>query len=107
MAIDVTTLNSCMDAAVLALAGGDYATALNQSLAAQGILSLIPDLTRASGKDGGSQAAKFDRLAIDSFIKRIRQQQGAALGVQTQDVVYVNPVPDGSQFEAGFWGGTQ
>lgn len=96
MAIDASALNSYMDAAVTALAAGDYATALNQVLAAQGILSVLPDLTRSSGTDGGTQAAKWDRTAIDGLIKRIRQQQGAGLGVQTADCVFNRPVAVGN-----------
>jgi hypothetical protein len=102
MAIDrVALLNSVMDEAIVAISGGDYATAIAKALAAQGLLATLPaNLSRSAGVGGGAQAVGWDASGIDSFIKRLQQQQGATLGVQTCPVVMVEPsiVDDGSQF---------
>lgn len=88
MADRVAAINDAMDAAVAALAAGDYAAALNQALAVQGLLSIMPKLSRSSGTGGGSQSVEWDQTAVDQFILRIRQQQAAGLGVQTQNLEF-------------------
>jgi len=79
-----------MDAAVVAVAAGDYATAISKALAAQGLLSSLPKLSRSAG-GGGQQEVEWDSAGIDNFIKRLRQQQGASLGVQSQDIQFNDP----------------
>jgi hypothetical protein len=106
MAITVASLNSAMDAAVTALLSGDYATALRQAVAAQGILTVLPELSRSAGTGGGSQAAKWTQPGIDQFVGRVSRLQGASLGVQSVPIEIVKPevLDDESQF-AGTSGG--
>jgi hypothetical protein len=110
MAVDrVALLNTLMDASVAALASGDYSTAVNKALAAQGILATLPQVSRSAGTGGGSQAAQWDGQAIDSYVKRLRQQQGASLGIQSVPIQFVEPVAldDGSQFANANMGAVQ
>ena len=93
MADRVAQLNAYMDVAVAAVAAGNYSTAISNALAAQGILSTLPKLSRSSGTGGGTQSAEWDGQAIDAFVKRLRQQYGASLGVQTASVVFVEASP--------------
>ena len=93
MANLVDTLNSYMSAALAALAAGDYATAINNALAAQGIVATLPKASRSAGTGGGEQSASWDVAGIDNFIKRLRQQQGASLGIQQTLVTYAEPDP--------------
>jgi hypothetical protein len=100
MASPVDLLNSYMTAAIAAQAAGDYATALNNALAAQGMISILPKASRSQGTGGGEQSASWDPAGIDNFIKRLRQQQGATLGVQYAPVTIQEPTPydQGDQF---------
>ena len=107
MASLIDQLNSYMSAALTALGGGDYATALNNALCAQGIIGTLPKATRSAGSGGGEQSAAWDAVGIDNFIRRLRQQQGAGLGVQYAPVAMQEPVAsaDGDQYDnwpAGF-----
>ena len=96
----VDLLNAAMNASVLALSGGDFSTALTQALIAQGLASVMPKGSRGQGSGGGSQSAEWNPEGIDNFIRRLRQQQGASLGVQTAPIVMSEPetYDDGSQF---------
>ena len=109
MAITVASLNAAMDAAVTALLAGDYATALRQAVAAQGILTVLPELSRSAGTGGGSQAAKWTQAGIDQFVGRVSRLQGASLGVQSAPIENVEPavLADGSQFAVSNVGGLQ
>ena len=100
MADRVGMLNSLMDQAVAAIALGDFSTAIARALAAQGLLAALPKLSRAAGSGGGTQSAEWDAAAIDNFVRRLRQQQGAALGVQSAPIEISDPaiLDDGSQF---------
>jgi hypothetical protein len=87
----VDLLNTTMDAAIAALSAGDYSTAVNKALTAQAILATLPKVSRSQGTGGGAQSAEWDAQAIDNFVRRLRQQQGASLGVQTAAVEIVEP----------------
>jgi hypothetical protein len=87
----VDQLNGYMAAAIAAQAVGDYPTALNNALAAQGIVATLPNIRRGGGTGGGDMAAQWDPAGIDNFIRRLRQQQGANLGVQSVDVQITEP----------------
>ena len=109
MATNVDLLNGYMTAALSALANGDYATALNNALAAQGMISILPKASRSQGTGGGEQSVSWDAAGIDNFIRRLRQQQGASLGVQSIPVVVSEPTPldNGTEYSGGGWGGWQ
>jgi hypothetical protein len=96
----VDSVNSAMTAAVAALQAGDYATALQQALSAQGLLALIPRTSHAAGTGGGSHGFEYSPQAIGDFIKNLRLQQGAALGVQSSPITISEPtvLDDGEQF---------
>ena len=96
----VDLLNNYMNAAIAAQATGDYPTALNNALAAQGLIACLPKISRNAGVGGGEMSASWDPAGIDNFVKRLRQQQGAALGVQSVPVTIIEPAPidDGEQF---------
>jgi hypothetical protein len=96
----ITQLNACMAAAVAALTAGDYGTSINNALAAQGLLSCLPKISRSAGAGGGEQSAAWDAAGIDNFIKRLRQQQGSAMGMVSVPVVISEPavIDDGQQF---------
>jgi hypothetical protein len=109
VATNVDLLNGYMTAALNALAGGDYATALSNALAAQGMIAILPKASRSQGTGGGEQAASWDAAGIDNFIRRLRQQYGASLGVQSSPVLIAEPVPidNGDEYSGGGWGGWQ
>jgi hypothetical protein len=88
----IDQLNAYMAAAIAAQAAGDYATALNNALAAQGMVATLPNIRRGAGTGGGDMAASWDPAGIDNFIRRLRQQQGASLGVQYASVVISEPI---------------
>ncbi len=96
----VDLLNSYMTAAIAAQAAGDYPTALNNALAAQGLIACLPKISRSAGTGGGDMSASWDAVGIDNFIRRLRQQQGAALGMQTVPSTIQEPIPyeQGDQF---------
>jgi hypothetical protein len=96
----VALLNTYMDAAIAAQAAGDYPTALNNALAAQGIIATLPKASRSQGPGGGEQSASWDVAGIDNFVRNLRKQQGAALGVQSVPITIVEPATlgDGEQF---------
>ena len=96
----IDLLNNYMTVAITAQAAGDYPTALNNALAAQGLISCLPKISRSAGAGGGEMSASWDPAGIDNFVKRLRQQQGATLGIQTVPVTISEPDPinDGEQF---------
>src|ERR1035437_4241845 len=89
-----------MTAAIAAQAGGDYSTALNNALAAQGLIACLPKVSRSAGTGGGEMSASWDPVGIDNFIRCLRQQQGAALGMRTVPVTIREPAvyDQGDQF---------
>ena len=96
----VDQLNSYMAAAIAAQANGDYPTALNNALAAQGIIGILPKISRSAGTGGGEMSSSWDAGGIDNFVKRLRQQQGASLGMQSVPATIGEPalIDDGEQF---------
>ncbi len=96
----IDQLDGYMSTALSALAGGDYATALNNALCAQGIIATLPKATRSAGSGGGEQSAAWDAAGIENFIRRLQQQLGASLGVQYAPITIQEPAPysEGEQF---------
>ena len=84
----VDSLNAYMLAATTALVAHDYNTAIDNALAAQGILVAMPEVERSSGRVAGSRKAKWTQEGIDQFIRRVRQQQSASVGIQTRRICY-------------------
>lgn len=78
-------VNTKMDAAVAALAGGDYDAAMELAVQAQGLLSVIPE----SDLPGGS-SVRFARGddRINNFIINLRRRQAGALGMQRSKITY-------------------
>jgi hypothetical protein len=85
MAISYSQITDLMSAATTALAAGNYASARDNAIAAQGLLSVLPDTERKSG-DGGQQSLTWDRRAIDEFVIRCQRLVNAKLGVQVSEV---------------------
>jgi hypothetical protein len=90
MAISFSTIADYMTAATTALAGGDYAGARNNALAAQALASVLPDTNRSSGM-GGSQGLIWDRVAISQFVDRVQRLLNSSDGVQVSKVTLVRP----------------
>jgi hypothetical protein len=55
------------------------------------MVAILPRLSRSAGAGGGQQQAAWDAVAIDNFVRRLRQQQGASLGVQTVSIAISEP----------------
>lgn len=90
MAISYATITTLMEAATTALAAGDYATARDKALAAQGVLAILPDTSRNSS-GGGSDSATWDRVALSTFLENATRLANAQLGVQSS-VVRLQPL---------------
>jgi len=84
----LATVNTLGDAAAVAIAAGDWATALAKAMAAQAQLSVMPD---SEQQHGGQTSLRYDRRAIESMIANIRRQQSAATGMQQTRVTYARP----------------
>ena len=80
------------------MAAGDYATAIQQALAAAAVLATMPSDINRGMASGISQKIAWTEDAIDKFIVRCRQQQSAAQGVTVQNNQYVNPIGNTNQF---------
>lgn len=74
-----------MTAAVTALGNGDYAEARNKALAAQALLSILPDTSRSTG-GAGSQSLTWDRVAVSTFLDRVQRLLNGSQGVQVSKV---------------------
>ena len=76
----VSDVNTAMTAAQSALASGDYATALDSAIAAQGYLAALPD------SEQGDTSLKWDSAKIHHFIANLqarqRESQAASYGIQ-------------------------
>jgi len=96
----VDQLNSYMAAAIAAQASGDYATAINNALAAQGLIACLPKISRSAGTGGGEMSASWDAAGIDQFIKRLWQMSGSALGMVSVPVTILEPsvIENGDEF---------
>ena len=69
-----TSIATYRDAAAAAVAAGDYATAIQQSLAAKALISCLPSTSALS------QSTQWNSTAIDSFIAMCLRESSAALG---------------------------
>ena len=91
----VTEAQTYARAAATALAGRDYATALDNALAAQALLACAPaELERSSGHASGSRRLRIAAEAVERLVVRIRQQQASSRGIQTINKVYQPAIPD-------------
>ena len=79
----VSDVNTAMTAAQSALASGDYATALDQAIAAQGYLAAMPDSEQG---DSPRTSLRWDQWKIEQFVQNLRarrrESQAASYGVQ-------------------------
>ena len=82
MAVTYAAITTLMDAAVTAMASADYATARDKALAAQAILSVLPNTTNQSS-GGGQNTMSWDRVALSKFIENCTRLAAAQQGVQT------------------------
>ena len=80
-----------MLASTTALAAGDYATAINNALAAQGLAGSLPKVSRNAGMGGGAQTAEWDAIGINNYVVNLRKQYWASLGVQTAEIEITEP----------------
>ena len=96
----VDQLNAYMAAAIAAQAAGNYASALNNALAAQGLIAALPKISRSAGTGGGEMSASWDAAGIDQFVRRLMQMSGSALGMVTVPVTIVEPdvIDNGEEF---------
>ena len=83
--MSVATLNTYRDAAVTALAAGQYATALTNLRAAKALLATMPDTRK------GEESMTWDREGIDRLIADCQRGQAAAAGVQRARTTYTRP----------------
>lgn len=95
---DITTY---MAAATTALAGGDYASARDNALAAQALASVLPDTQRSAG-DGGQQGLSWDRVAISQFVDRCQRLLNSSVGVQVSKARTL-PVCGSGPSQLGLW----
>jgi hypothetical protein len=85
MSATYAAVTAAMDAAVVSLGNGDYAAARDKALAAQAILSILPDTSRNTS-GGGSDGVTWDRVAVSQFVDRVTKLANISLGVQVQKV---------------------
>ena len=77
-----------MAAANTAILAGDYGTALEQAICAQGLIATTPE-TETGGRDG--QRLAFSSNQITEFIGNIRKIRASRRGIRRTKVNYVNP----------------
>lgn len=85
-----SAVTALMDDAVSAMGTGDYATARDKALAAQALMSVIPDTTR-DNSGGGSQQMTWDRVALSQFVDRVQRILNGSVGISVSKVV-IDPV---------------
>ena len=101
MAITYAAIEALMDDAVAAMAAADYLTARDKALAAQGLLSALPNTSRNSS-GGGSDALTWDRVALSEFVRNAIKFANAKHGFSTSKVVY-QPLPGRGVNQIGVW----
>jgi len=101
MAVTFATITALMDSAVAYMAVGDYASARDKALAAQGVLSVLPNTNRNSS-GGGSDGLNWDRVALSQFVENCTKLANARLGMQTSKVVCQPLTTDGVN-QIGVW----
>ena len=83
----VADVNTAMAAAQSALASGDYATALDSAIAAQGYLAALADSEQG---DSPRTSLRWDHWKIGQFVENIRarrrESQAATHGVQRSKI---------------------
>jgi len=89
--VTLSSIETLMTEAIVALDAGDYPTAERKALACQGRLALLPDSERSGGSGGGDQKLSWIRQSINDFITNVRRMSSAAGGVRVSNVE-VNPV---------------
>ncbi|MBE3132295.1 MAG: hypothetical protein IMZ55_02395 [Acidobacteria bacterium] len=74
--MSIADVNSAMSAAVAALRAGDYATALTESLAAQGLINCLPSASRSGGQL--ESELRYSAADIDAFVSRVERMKNQA-----------------------------
>lgn len=89
MSSDVSRLKTYRDAAITALAAGDYATAIQQAMAAKLMIATMPDLREED------RQITWNAEAIDQFIAQCRDLATAAAvatsGIRQTKITYARP----------------
>lgn len=101
MAITYADIEALMNDAVAAMATADYLTARDKALAAQGLLSALPNTSRNSS-GGGADALTWDRVALSQFVSNAIKFANAKHGISTSKVVY-QPLPGRGVNQLGVW----
>lgn len=101
MAVTYAAITTLMDAAVLAMASADYATARDKALSAQAILSVLPNVTDNT-VDGGSKQMQWDRVALSKFIENCTRLANASAGIQTS-LAAMQPLTNSGGNQLGVW----
>lgn len=101
MAATFAAIETLMDAAVAAMANGDYLAARDKALAAQGILSVLPNTTRNSS-GGGSDGLTWDRVALSQFVANAIKLANAKQGISVSKVA-LQPLPGSGPNQLGVW----
>jgi hypothetical protein len=95
MADLVAKLNTLMDDATDAVANGDYPTAIQKAIAAQGLIAALPKVERGGNRATGSRSAEWTPEGIDQFIVNLRKQYNSTVGIQVRNIAYRLPgVPE-------------
>ena len=101
MAATFAAITALMDSAVAYMSAGDYAAARDKALAAQGILSVLPNTSRNTS-GGGSDGLNWDRVALSQFVENCTKLASARLGVQASNVV-TQPLTSEGVNQIGVW----
>jgi hypothetical protein len=102
MAATFAAIETLMDAAVAAMAAADYGTARDKALAAQALLSVLPNTSRNSS-GGGSDALTWDRVAVSQFVANAIKLANASRGI-VESKVRLQPLPGAGVNQLGVWG---
>ena len=80
-------VDTAMTAAQAALTSGDYATAIERAVAAQGYLAALPD-----SELSGVSSLRWDAAKIEHFVRNVRalrrSSQAATYGIQTTKITH-------------------
>lgn len=90
MAVTADAVNEKVEAAISAIETADYATAETKLLAAQALLSVIPDTNKAS------LGIRYDRTAIAGLLDRVRtlRRAYATPGIRRTKITYARAEDD-------------
>ena len=101
MAVTYAAITTLMDDAVTAMASADYATARDKALAAQAVLSVVPNTTQNTS-GGGSNGVTWDRVALSQFVANAIKLANASQGISTSQVA-LQPLTNVGGTQIGVW----